>query len=162
MNDYVTFTTDEETAKKFKSFESAENKRELQSTALNEYMEKVSDKSKEDFKVNLECLEESAAVYVGLMVQVRQKFEKAKNEQLETSYALWEEWDNERPNVEKKIKAITDSMIPLKNSIDEINKGIDGINLHRLEKILELVDKFNGMSDSSKEVMKFLIENFNQ
>lgn len=152
---------DKEFADRFNAMKSKKAEREMQIQVLEDYMKTVTDASKSDFKVSLECLEEDVAVYSGLMLHVKQSFGKAKDEALTSSYALWEEYEKDMPSVKEKTKSITDALNPLQDSLTSINKSIDSINQHKLERMLELVAKFNGMSEETKTVMKFLIENFN-
>lgn len=151
---------EKEFAEKYKEVESDAGKQNLRIKMFDEYMQKISDRSKEEFKANFESLEEDVAIYNGLMLKVKQTFEKAKNEQLDASYALWEKFDKEMPSVSKKIDNIIEQMNPVIKAVEEINSGLSKINTYKLEGVLDLVSKFNGMTDESKKVVKFLVKNF--
>ena len=152
---------DKEFADRFNEAKSKKAERDVQIQILEDYMKTVTDASKSDFKANLECLEEDVAIYSGLMLHVKQAFNKAKDEALTSSYALWEEYEKDMPNVGKKTKAITDSLNPFLEKLKEINAQLDKINTYKFDKVIETVAKFNGMSDESKKVMRFLFDNFN-
>src|SRR4030042_6696620 len=104
---------EKEFAEKYKILESDKNKNEERCKVLDEYIEKISESSRKDFKANLESLEEDAVIYTGLMLKVKQAFGKAKDTALEASYTIWEEYNKEQPNINKKIKDLCELLDPL-------------------------------------------------
>lgn len=149
-----------EFAEKFKALEKEENTREEQSKIFDEYLEQIQEKVKSDFKANLESLEENAAIFTGLMLKVRQSFEKAKNEHLEASYELWEKYDIEKGSIEEKTQKIILGLKPLKDELKEINDLLGKIRTYEMEKVIETIEKLNGLYGNSKDMIKFLVNNF--
>lgn len=147
---------DKEFAKEYKKL-SEQNEKIF---ALHEYLNTVKEETRKEYQQELECMKEDAAIYSGLLLQVKRSFGEAKQEHFAASYELWEEFEKDLPSVREKVEKITDELSPLKESIDELKKSIAGVDLYRIERVLEAVTKFNEMSETSKTVMRFLINNF--
>lgn len=151
---------DKEFAKKYNEMSSESSKKEEQLKILNEYLETVSEASRKEFKTSLECLEEDVVIYKGMMLQIRQAFEKAKNEQLKASYELWERFEEEMPKVSEKISAVKSKLEPLKKELDELNSSIEKINTYKIDKVLTTISSFRNMTQPEREVLSFLVNNF--
>jgi len=150
-----------EFSEKWKKLEAEEATRETQNAVFDQYVKSVTDQVAKEFKVNLESLDEDAAIFTGLMLKVKQAFEKAKNEQLDASYALWEKFDAEIPLVSKKVASIVASLKPLKDELTEINALISKVNTHDIDRLNESVSTLAGTYGKHKEMIQFLIKNFN-
>lgn len=153
---------DKEFAEKYKKLETEKDCRERQIAVFEEYMKTVQEKARSEFRANLENLDEDAAIFSGLMLKVKQSFEKAKNEHLDASYALWEKFDKEIPNVRAKIQKITETVNPLKNELEETNELLQKINTYDLDRIIAAIEKLNSLYGTSKEMIEFLVKNFNK
>lgn len=149
-----------EFALKYKSLIEGNKKQEIINKELEEYMEKVKKDTRDEFRTSLETLEEDAAMYQGLMLKTKQTFTKLKDEALSSFYSLWEEYDKDQHTITKKINSLKDLLIPLKKDIDQINESLNKINNYPLEKMLELLAKYNNSPEESKNMMNFLFENY--
>jgi uncharacterized coiled-coil DUF342 family protein len=147
---------DEKFAKQYNKLSSDEEKYKV----FEEYLAKVTEESRNNFKANLGAIEEDVAIYSGLMLKVKQAFGKAKDEALTASYALWEEYDKERPQVEEKVKNLTDTLEPLVKQLDEINKKLACIDTYSADKLLTTIEKFSNLYGQSKEIFEFVVKNF--
>ncbi len=151
---------DKEFAEQYKALSGKENERELQIEVFEEYIKKVKEASRRDFKSNLENLEEDVAIYAGLMLKVKQAFEKAKNEQLNASYELWEKFDEEIPKIEKKISGVTEKLQPLQIKIEEVNKLMGKVSTWEIESLSKAIQEISRLYGTNKEMVEFLIKNF--
>ncbi len=130
--------------------------------AFEEYLETVIAESKSEFKSNLETLEEDVAIYTGLMLKVKQAFEKAKSEQLQGYYALWEKFDLELPSTNKKVNQVLAILEPLAKKLNEMNSIFKSIQTWDINKFIDTLDKLNGLYGKNKEMVEFLVKNFNR
>lgn len=160
MDDKELIWVEKEFAEKYKLLESDKNKNEERCKVFDEYIEKISKSSREDFKANLESLEEDAAIYTGLMLKVKQAFGKAKDTALEASYALWEEFDKEHPNINKKINDLCELLDPLEKKLNNINACLGKIQIYNIEKLVEAVRTLTNLCGTNKEMFDFLITHF--
>lgn len=151
---------EKEFAEKYKALEGKKETREMQIAVFEEYMNKVQNQARSDFKANLETLDEDAAIFSGLMLKVKQSFEKAKNEHLDASYALWEKFEKEIPDVRTKIQKITETVTPLKKELEDVNALLAKINTYDLDRVIEAISKLHNMYGTSREMVDFLVNNF--
>lgn len=151
---------EKEFADKYNELVGDANKKEEQIKMFNEYMETVKAESKREFKNNFENLDEDVAIYKGLMLHVKQAFEKAKTEQLEASYGLWEEFDKEMPNVKEKTQKLIDMLDPLTKKLAEVDGFMNKIRTYDFEKLIEVIEKFAGLYGQNRHMLEFLIQNY--
>lgn len=149
-----------EFATKYESLLKGNEKQEIINKELEEYMAKVKEDIREEFRTSLETLEEDAAMYRGLMLKTKETFTKVKDEALSSLYSIWEEYDKDRANILQKLQFLKELLTPLKNDIDEINNALNKIDKYPLEKMLELLAKYNNSPEESKNMMNFLFENY--
>lgn len=151
---------DKEFAEKLKKLETAKATREQQERVFDEYISAVTASVRSDFKANLENLEEDAAIFIGLCLKTRQAFEKAKNEHLEASYALWEKFDTEIPSVKKKTEAVVAELKPILDMVKAIDAGIKNIDIMRFERLLECLRAMASLYGQERPMLEFLVNNF--
>lgn len=160
MDNQELIWVDKKFAEQYKKLETEKDKNEKQSKILDDYINKLSEQSKADFKANLESLEEDVAIYTGLMLKTKQAFGKAKDEALEASYALWEEFEKEKPKVSKKIEQFTELLTPFQKQLNDINTILSKINTFDIDKFIESLMKLTGLYGKSKEMFEFLVKNY--
>jgi uncharacterized phage infection (PIP) family protein YhgE len=151
---------EKEMAEKYKSVRDTATKREEQLKIFNEYIEKICDDARREFKAQLESLKEDEAVYTGLMLHVKQAFEKAKNEQLTASYELWEKFEEEIPSIREKTNKMVDTLKPLTAELKEINSEIGKINAYSANSFIETLSNLSRLSAENKGMIEFLVKNY--
>lgn len=151
---------DKEFAERHKLLDDDKTKREQQIAMFNEYLEGLQKASRDDFKANLQCLDEDVAIYKGLMISVKQAFETAKDEQLRDSYALWEKFEKDMPKVEENINKILKTLEPLAVKLTQINDLLGKIQVWDFEKLIKTVENFSNLYGDSKDMIEFLVNHF--
>ena len=149
-----------EFAERWKKVTTEVSNREQQEKVFDEYIKTVTDKVRDDFKCNLESLEEDAAMFTGLMLKVKQTFGKAKDEHLDASYELWEKFEAEIPSVNKKIDLLLKTLRPLKDELTEINKLVGQISTYDIDRLINSVDALSNSYGKNAEMVAFLVNNF--
>jgi len=160
MKDEELIWVDKEFALKYNVLKEDKTKREEQIKMFNEYMENIQLKARQEFKVQFESLEEDAAIYKGLMLNVKQAFEAAKNEQLKASYDLWDQFDKEIPNIEEKTQKIIDVLTPLVKQLTQVNDLLGKISTYQFEKVINTVQTMTNLYGESKDMVEFLVNNY--
>jgi chromosome segregation ATPase len=141
-------------AKKIKKLE--ENEPILTTDLINEYFKDC----KDELKANINSLDDDLVVFKGLMMAARKSFEEAKNTQINEMYDLWEKFDVQRSEIEKKISTITEELKPLKEKISELNESISKIDAHKIERLYKTIKEFNNLWDKDRKVLKYLLNNY--
>lgn len=149
---------DKETAQKYEDLKDDTDKLIM----INDYIESLKEETRQDYQSSLESMREDSVMYSGLLLQVKKEFEKTKNEGLSAAYKLWEDYDKEKSDILDKVDHINDALNPLLETLESINKQLDKINTYKFERVLDFISKFNGMSEQTKNVLKFLVDNFDE
>jgi len=155
-SEYVGVYVTKELSKKMKELDSDEERKKV----FEEYFETIEKKSKDEYRANLENLEEDVAIYTGLMLKVKQAFEKAKNEQLKSSYELWEKFDEDIPSIKEKTTNIISKLNPVIEKLKETNDLLNSISTYSFEKLINVIKEVANLYGKDKEMVKFLIDNF--
>lgn len=151
---------DEDFAKEYNKLTSDESKKAAWVEMFSEYVKTVNKASRDDFVASLDGLEEDVAIYKGLMLNVKQAFEKAKNEQLESSYELWLKFEEDMPIIKEKTQKIIDTLNPLCNKLTEMNDLMSKMNTYDFEKLISAIEKFAGLYGRNKDMVEFLFNNY--
>ncbi len=124
---------------------------------------KYLDDSRKDVRRSLEILEEDVVSYRALMVKARQSFEKAKNEQLDASYKLWEKFDKEMPKLSEKIKTLEEKLSPVKETVDGLEESLKNMSTYRIKDLVELIEKLDSILTAGGEtgkMVRFLLKEY--
>lgn len=147
-----------EFAERYKKIESDEERIKV----FEDYLKTIEKESQREYKANLENLEEDVAIYTGLMLKVKQAFEKAKDEQLKASYELWENFEKEIPKIKEKINKMIQVVNPVLEKTNELRDMLQKINTWDIEKFVNCVLEISNLYGKNKEMFKFLINNFKE
>ena len=150
--EYVSLYLPKSLAKKIKQLESGESHEDIVQSFL--------DESKRDIKNSLECLEDDVLEYKALMTKAKVAFREAKEEQLQASYELWEKFEEDLPSVEEKITKLINKLKPVERQLSQINDLLNGLSFYSIENAMELIGKINQMTSETKNIFKFLLENY--
>lgn len=160
MDNQELIWVDKEFAERYKKAQTDLTKRDEQVKVFEEYLSTISEKSRREFKANLESMEEDAAIYTGLMLKVKQAFEKAKNEALNSSYELWEKFENEMPSIKTKTDKIIKEIDPLVEKLKTVNELLGKISTYDIDRFISIMDKISSLYGNQKEMIHFLMNNF--
>lgn len=133
---------------------------DAQRDAMKEYLQKCSEQVKRDYQSTLENMKDDAAMFRGLMIEVRKEFEKFANEHLEKSYELWENYNNDLPRLKDKVKVFVDALKPITNELRAINEEIHSIDLWQAEKLINTLNSIAELQGKSKDLFDFLVQNY--
>ena len=151
---------DKEFAERHKLLDDDKTKKEEQVKIFNEYLEGIQKESQAEFKANFENLDEDVAIYKGLMLNVKQAFSKAKTEQLQASYALWEEFDKDMPNIEEKTTKIVEALNPLVEKLTQANDLLSKIQTWNFNSLIETLEKVANLYGNNKDMVEFLVNHY--
>jgi len=140
-------------AKKVKELENSDN-------FVLEYIER----SKKSMMANLDSMDEEVLMYKANMVKARKEFGAAVEEMLAADYKVWEKFDEDRKSTYGMAKQMVESLQPLKAELESIKKLMDSINTWRANDLLELLQAINSnaVNGETRNMMKFLMENYKQ
>jgi len=112
---------------------------------------------KRDVKNDIEALDDDLLLFKAFGVKYQNELEKIYNDQYSKFEAVWEKL-NASDMVYGKLKELESKTKQFKQDIESINNSIDHVSLYKIEKVIEIVDKFNRMSEDDKGIIKYLLE----
>ena len=144
----------ESLAKKIKEAESEEK----QLLFVNKYLEEC----KIDMRSEIESLDEDLLIFKSKMLTAKLEFKKAKDEQLDASYELWEKYDKDLEKTRIKTDKMLKVLTPLTQELKKIDELFSNIKSYDLERFLKLIKSVSNLYGTEKEMFKFLVNNFKQ
>lgn len=130
-----------------------------QGKAVIEYIED----SKRAVKYTLDGLEDDIVRYKGQMANMQIEFKKAKEEQLDANYVLWEKYEDEIAKVKVRVRVVTDLLVPVKKDLDQLNARLKDIDVYRLKEAFSLIKELTQiLNHDSKtgDIIRFLFDNY--
>lgn len=121
-------------------------------------LDKVIKMLTDDTNTMAECLDENALRFKLHAQQTRDNYEKVVKEEIDKTYELWEKCDDLRDDVRNKIDTFIPTFKSISNELDKLKQSMDTINTYKIERLLELVDKFKEMSEEDKDMLAKLLD----
>jgi len=123
----------------------------------------VMDHSRADIKNALESLDEDLRIYRGLMAKTKQSFKEETEASISASYALWENYDKEKGELQKKVASMVEVLKPLKTQIEEITSMLNSIDTYSVTKFHEAIKGLAydiNVETPTGKMLTFLFQNF--
>jgi len=130
------------------------------SEAINNEILSYVEQTKKELQIGIESIDEDIVLYRAHMIKARNAFKEAKDQEIESMYSLWEEYDKELTKVRGFVNEAKKAIEPIKEEVIELNKEMEKINHYGFANMIETVYKFCQLYGEQREMMEFLIKNF--
>lgn len=114
-------------------------------------------KIKREVKYIQECLN----FYKSLTEDLKEGFMKVQKEFEDSLSKIYEETEEDYVKMCKRnidfLTKIRNSSVEVKNTVTEIKKSLDKVDIYGADKLLDVVEKFSYMSDKEKELLSKLL-----
>jgi hypothetical protein len=128
--------------------------------ALNKEILSYVDKTRNELKDYVQEMDENVLLFKAQMITARDAFKKAKQEELDAFYSIWEKYDEDIASHKIKVKQLQEGMKPLFEDFKSLQSLMNNCNVYAAERVFSLIEKFNNFDEKEKEMMKFFINNF--
>lgn len=122
-------------------------------------IKKTIEKITNDTKWLNECLDDNFLEFKLHSKKIREEYENAVNDELEKTEIVWDKCDqlirDSKPTIDKAASLIEG----LLSTIRKINSNLDGISIWKIEKMIELIEKFSKLTEEEKNMFKILLDN---
>jgi len=151
-NEYVSIWVDKETKR---NFEAMNGNKALQETLIKEFLLSEKGYMKEEMK----AIDEMTIEYAAKLIKIKENF-KAKHmayvDEVNEIYTMADKKlkDIQQP-VERLSKEVENSYQKVKSLFDKIQT----LNIYPFEQMLNLIDRYNSMTDKDKEIFKIILNN---
>lgn len=125
------------------------------------------EEKKLDFSRELDLLDESALRFKAVCITHKNELAKIYNEQGDMLYKMWEDMGDVGSKINEHAKQLADEIRPisqevnnLKRDVEDLKKLLSSFHIYDAEKLAGLVSMVNSMSDGTKDIMKFLLNEY--
>ena len=95
--------------------------------------------------------------YRAKLLAIRDEFQKGQDSYCEEIEAIYKKASDTFSRLDSVSKPLSEKAKTALEDIKKVSSAIDYINVDRLEKLLNLVDRYNSMSDDEKALIQSLI-----
>lgn len=121
-------------------------------------VEKYINDRKLDISNDIEALDDDLLRFKAFALKYKTEIKAVYNEQSDILYKLFEDCGDIQSKMYLKIEETKKKLNPITEKIKEINFVLDKINIYKIEKVIELIEKFNRMSEEDKRLFEILIK----
>lgn len=114
----------------------------------------------QSLKTDVECMDDTIIQFKANLIKAKTEFKKAKDEELDAMYKLWEDYDVELSKTRKQVETAKASLEPLKKELQEVKSLIQGFDTWGMKDLFETVKNFTDLWGRNKEVFEFLMKNY--
>ena len=114
--------------------------------------------SKLDMKTSIEEIDESILLYRAKMIQARDSFKKAKEEELDANYVLWETYEKDIKSTREYVDNAKKVLTPLVDEIKELNVLIKSLDIDRIESFMGSLNRLKYLMTEEKEIAELVLK----
>ena len=122
-----------------------------------ENIQELIDKITKDTALIEECLDDKFLAFKLHSKKVRDEYEKAVNEAIEKTENVWDKCEEKIKESQPTINKTNQEITKLLKTVNQLNERLENVSFYKIERLLELVENFNKMSDSDKAVLTKLV-----
>ena len=122
-----------------------------------ENIQELIDKITKDTALMEECLDDKFLAFKLHSKKVRDEYENAVNEAIEKTENIWDKCEEKIKESQPTIDKTNQEITKLLKTVNRLNECLENVSFYKIERLLELVENFNKMSDSDKAVLTKLV-----
>ena len=111
-----------------------------------------------DITYAIESLDDDLLMFKAFSLKYKTELQKVYEEQGDKLEKLFEDCGDIQSKMHQKIKETKDKLEPIISNIKSINETLDKVNTYKIEKVIDLIEKFNRMSEDDKRLFEMLIK----
>lgn len=106
-----------------------------------------------EIQTDKDVVEEAISSFQEAASKAKEGLKSVLEAEVEATRQLFDELDTKRFEIAKQIDQVVQISKTAWDDLDRLRKAVESINIYRIEKVFELVEKFNRMSDKDKELL---------
>lgn len=106
----------------------------------------------------METLEENVLKLKLFSKDIAKKYKEAVSEETNALGEIWDSCEEKREAAYNKAKEVNEVLYQTADTINSIKKSLDGFNVYGAEHVLNLLERFNSMSDKDRSLFEKLFE----
>jgi len=113
---------------------------------------------KKDITFDIEALDDDLLRFKAFSLKYKTELQKVYEEQSTKLEQLFEDCGDIQSKMYLKIEETKGKLDPIISKIRSINETLDKVSTYKIEKVIELIEKFNRMSEEDKRLFEILIK----
>lgn len=117
--------------------------------------------SKREIKNDLDAFEDEIISYKAAMIKFREEFKKAKQEQIEANYVVWDKFEEDRKSIRDLATKAATELRPLTEELEKINSELSKISKYQMKDFVNTIREISGMLyGENRNILEFLVANY--
>ena len=122
-----------------------------------EFVNELIKQKKVDITSDIQNLDDDLLRFKAFALNYSTALKEAYDKQAERLEQLWEECSEPIEKIDKQTMRIKKDIYDITKDIKDISKELEGLNTYKIERIIELINTYNNMSESDKDVFKLIL-----
>lgn len=122
-----------------------------------ELVNKIIADKKLDITNDIQNLDDDLLRFKAFALNYSTAFKKTYEDQSEKLFKIWEDCSEPINKIDAKTMSIRKDIIGISKDIDGLAKQLETLNTYKLERLIELIQTYNNMSDNDKDVFKVIL-----
>lgn len=122
-----------------------------------EFVNELIKQKKVDITSDIQNLDDDLLRFKAFALNYSTALKEAYDKQAERLERLWEECSEPIEKIDKQTMGIKKDIYDITKDIKDISRELEGLNTYKLERIVELINTYNNMSESDKDVFKLIL-----
>lgn len=124
----------------------------------NEDINKIIDNMSKEESYMTDALQENSLRFKLFAKDIAKGYKDAVSNEVEYLEEIWEECNLKRNEIYDKTNAIKKNVESTKDEIKSLKMALDDLDIYGMDRILQLIERFNNMSENDKELLIKLAE----
>ena len=107
---------------------------------------------------DIESLDDDLLRFKAFSLKYKTELQKVYDEQSDKLEKLFENCGDIQSKMYLKIEETKTKLNPITDKIKEVNKTLESLNTYKIERVIELLNTFNKMSEEDKRLFEILIK----
>lgn len=121
-------------------------------------VDKMINDRKLDITFAIEALDDDLLRFKAFSLKYKTELQKVYEEQGDKLEKLFEDCGDIQSKMYVKIEETKNKLDPITSKIKSINETLEKVNTYKIERVIELIEKFNRMSEEDKRLFEILIK----
>lgn len=122
-----------------------------------EFVNELIKQKKVDITSDIQNLDDDLLRFKAFVLNYSTALKEAYDKQAERLEQLWEECSEPIEKIDKQTMRIKKDIYDITKDIKDISKELEGLSTYKLERLIKLIDTYNDMSDSDKDIFKLIL-----
>jgi hypothetical protein len=151
-NEYVSIWVDKETKR---NFEAMNGNKALQETLIKEFLLSEKGYMKEEMK----AIDEMTIEYAAKLIKIKENFKVKHMTYVDEVNEIYTIADKKLKDIQQPVERLSKEVENSYQKVKSLFDKIQTLNIYPFEQMLNLIDRYNSMTDKDKEIFKIILNN---